>query len=151
MTPIHFIDRSLSQALDDFSALVDEVLESGVPKSTLPLTLATTKFPPYNIYIEEDGSQVFEFAVAGWKTDEIKINYENDHLILTMEKAEKEDNTKRKYLARTIREGKTIGKYYVPTSKFDTSKTTASLSNGILKVTIPMKEEAKPFSVTING
>jgi len=150
MTPIHFIDRSLNQALDDFACLIDEVLESGVPKTTLPVTLATSRFPPYNIYIEEDGSQVFEFAVAGWKDSDISIKYENDHLILTMEKSDKEEQSNRKYLARTIREGKTVGKYYVPASKFDTSKTRASLADGILRVSIPMREEAKPFTVSIN-
>ena len=40
-------------------------------------------------------------------------------------------------------------KYYLPLSKYDVAKTSASFDEGLLHVMVPIKEEQQPLSISI--
>lgn len=136
-----------------FMDLAEEFLKdfSNIAPSKLPDIFVDSKFPPCNILKKEDNSLEYEFAVAGIKMNEIDIIFDNDHLILTItpEKKEEQDD-KIKYRQLGIRRSKSISKFFVPISHYDVEKATASLRDGILSISIPTKEIAKPRAIKID-
>jgi HSP20 family protein len=91
-------------------------------------------------------------SVAGYLEDEVDVKLEDDKLILTLEKVEKEEkeeDKKWKLIQRGIKQARSQTVYSVPSSKYDTSKVSASLKDGILTIEIPAREETKPVSIKI--
>lgn len=102
-------------------------------------------FPPANIYMRSDRSMVFEFAFAGYRDSDISLEFSGDNMVLSAsapkQTCDEEEviffNRRLKY--KTIPEQK----YYVPEDKFDRENAKAVYRNGILKVTVPSREEVK--------
>lgn len=118
--------------------------------SKLPDVFVTSRFPPCNILKREDNSLEYEFAVAGYSQDEISVEFDNDHLILSLDpKEQDETENKVKYRQMGIRRSKTKTQFFVPISHYDVEKAQAQLENGILKLVIPTKEIAKPKQLKI--
>jgi HSP20 family molecular chaperone IbpA len=126
----------------------DQMWNMVTPICKLPAALLSSHFPPCNYYADEDGTLHFEFAVAGYADDEVDLKFEDDHLVLSLNP--KEEEKKDKWFQKGIKVSKGITKAFVPFNKFDVSKVEASLEKGMLKVSIPVKEEAKPVSVKID-
>ncbi|MHC1706883.1 MAG: Hsp20/alpha crystallin family protein [Bacteroidales bacterium] len=96
--------------------------------------------PATNIY-ETPEAFVIEMAVPGMNKEDFSINFEKDLLTLSSEKENKtEDNytyTRREFIPGAFKRS-----YIVPKS-VDTENIAADYEHGILKVTLPKKEEAK--------
>lgn len=110
-------------------------------------------FPPANIYMIEDRSMVFEFALAGYRDSDVSLQFNGEYMVLSATAPEQtctEENViffNRRLKFKDIPEQK----YYVPEDKFDRENAKAVFRNGILKVTIPSREEIKqPGGVKIN-
>lgn len=116
--------------------------------SKLPDIFVDSRFPPTNIRKLEDNSLEYEFAVAGIKMNEIDIQFDNDYLVLNIT-PEKKEEEKIKYRQIGIKRSKTTSKFLVPVSHYDVEKATAKLENGILTISVPTKEVAKPKTVKI--
>jgi HSP20 family molecular chaperone IbpA len=106
---------------------------------------AVYPFPPANIYMLPDRTMVFEFALAGYRDTDISLEFQGENMVLSAEApdqtVEGDDviffNRRLKY--KTIPEQK----YYVPEDKFDREAAKAVWKNGILKVTVPPREEVQ--------
>ena len=124
-----------------------------VPLQKLPSCLASNpSTPPVDIYRDKDSGDLhYRFAIAGYTEEQVDVSFEDDYLLLTLDKpGEKEEELRSKeYLSRGIKYGKVENKYFVG-SKFDPKKIKATLKEGILEVTIPLKEDSKPQKVVIN-
>ena len=107
-------------------------------------------FPPVNIYINEESKDLtFEFAVAGYDKEDVSIDFNGDKMMLTMkEKSAKIDGLK--LLKKGIKYPSVDSAYPVPVSKYETEKSVAVMSDGILSVKVPAKDEIKPKKITIN-
>lgn len=139
-----------------FSELFDSLLDdfSGGVTSISKMGIYDSKFPPCNIYVDEESLDLeFEFALAGFTLEEIDISFEDDYLVLNVipEKRSEEDARKKETFHHGISRKKSYSRYFVPFAKYETEKTTAKFENGILKVHIPAKEERKPKKVRIQG
>lgn len=119
------------------------------PLSVLPATLLSNHFPPCNYYADEDGTLHFDFAVAGYTQDEVDLKFEDDHLVLTLT-PNGDESKKGKVFQKAIKKANSVTRALVPFTKYDVAKATASFKDGMLKVTIPVKEDAKPVSVKID-
>lgn len=118
--------------------------------SKLPDVFVNSRFPPCNILKREDNSLEYEFAVAGYSEEEISVEFDNDHLILSLDPEEvDEKESKIKYRQMGIRRSKSKTQFFVPVSHYDVEKAEAKLENGILKLVIPTKEVAKPKQLMI--
>jgi HSP20 family molecular chaperone IbpA len=126
-----------------------ELFNLAEPLSTLPASLLSSHFPPCNYFVDEDGTLHFEFAVAGYKQEEIDLKFEDDRLILSLNPKDAEES-KSKYFQKAIKRSVSVTKARVPFVKYDTSKVVATLTDGILLVTIPVRKDAKPVSVKID-
>lgn len=106
----------------------------------------TTTYPPYNVVKIDDDKIVMEFAVAGFKKDDISITTEKNVLSI---KAEKPDADEKKYLhkgiaARKFSRAFTLPEYY--------EVETAGFEDGILYIDLirNIPEEKKPKTISIN-
>ncbi len=93
---------------------------------------------------ELDDSYVLEMEVPGVDKKNISIELENGYLSVSAkiseERTEKDDATR--YIKKERREGEAKRTFYV--GDIEENKLIASCENGILKITIPKKEEEKP-------
>jgi len=110
-------------------------------------------YPPMNVFMTEDKSLVFEFALAGFDEKDISLSFQGDYMVFSAkienQQASQPDNPARlnseenvRYFKRRLKM-KDIErqKYFVPLDKYAQEKVKAVYKNGILRVTIPPKDE----------
>ncbi|MDR3342758.1 MAG: Hsp20/alpha crystallin family protein [Treponema sp.] len=111
-------------------------------------------YPPMNVYMTQDRSMIFEFALAGFEEKDISLSFQGDYMVFSakigeacggfpggrLEEPPLEENFryfKRRLKMKDIEKQK----YYVPLDKYAQEQVKAVYKNGILKVTIPPKDE----------
>lgn len=98
---------------------------------------------------EHDGVYTLRFDLPGVDPDNVDLMVEGNVLTVTAERPAEttEDVTwlLRERPSGTHRREVRLGE------RLDTGKVDASYDNGVLTVTIPMREEAKPHKVSISG
>jgi HSP20 family molecular chaperone IbpA len=115
-------------------------------------------YPPMNVFMTADRSLVFEFALAGFDEKDISLSFQGDYMVFSAKIADNaagdssgpaaEDSPARyheenvRYLKRRLKM-KDIEKqkYYVPLDKYAQENVKAVYKNGILRVSIPPKDE----------
>lgn len=106
------------------------------------------QFPPVNI-TEKTDRYLAELAVPGFEKSDFKINVEGN--ILTVSTSKKEEKTESD--DKTIRKEysyKTFQRSFTLDEKINVDNITAAYENGILKVTLPKKEETKSSTKEIS-
>lgn len=102
--------------------------------------------PPVEVS-EKDGTLDFNVELPGVEKNDIHINVEDGNLIISGERIEETTDGSEK-----LRCERFYGKYYrsfrLP-EYADTEKISAELKNGLLKVSIPKKEEAKRKTIDV--
>ena len=88
---------------------------------------------------EKDGLYTIEMDIPGYDKKDISIENNNDYLTITAEKSEEDNKEEKNYIRRERAYGKYQRSFYV--GDLDADKIKANFSDGILKVTIPKKEE----------
>ncbi|MDD5673623.1 MAG: Hsp20/alpha crystallin family protein [Chitinivibrionales bacterium] len=123
----------------EMNALFSNYGRSG-PSSTYPLT---------NIYDSRENI-VVTAELPGMTKDDVSITYSDNSLTITG-KQEGPANVKK---MAVVRQERALGNFEkvlrIPT-KIDQGKIGASFTNGILTVTLPKSEEAKPKTITIEA
>jgi HSP20 family molecular chaperone IbpA len=111
-------------------------------------------YPPMNAYMTGDRSLTFEFALAGFDEKDISLSFQGDYMVFSAampqsaeavvetNPANSPPEANIRYFKRRLKM-KDIEKqkYYVPLDKYAQEKVKAVYKNGILRVTIPPKEE----------
>ena len=99
-------------------------------------------YPPSNVFVKDDKTMVFEFALAGFHEDDITIEFRGDHLIFSATVSETQESEESvKYFKRRLKlKDIPEQKYFVPADKYDQQATEAVFKNGILKVTVPPRD-----------
>jgi HSP20 family molecular chaperone IbpA len=110
-------------------------------------------YPPMNVFMTEDRTLVFEFALAGFDEKDISLSFQGDYMVFSAKIAGAEkgqsDDSPAKYGEENIRYFKRRlkmkdiekQKYYVPLDKYAQDQVKAVYKNGILRVSIPPKDE----------
>jgi len=103
-------------------------------------------YPPMNVLMTEDRSLIFEFALAGFEEKDINLSFLGDYMVFYAKienlPAGHSDENVRYFKRRLKMKDIEKQKYYVPLDKYAQDKVKAIFKNGILRVTIPPKEEA---------
>jgi len=113
----------------------------------------TTHRPSVNIF-EEDNAFGLELAVPGLNKEDFDIKVEKDQLIVKAKKPESSENqdTKTKYRRREFNFTSFKRSFHL-SDKIDTNKIDAKYENGVLRIVLDKKEEAKekePRSIAIS-
>lgn len=88
---------------------------------------------------EENNNYYIEMDVPGFTKEDIFIEVDDDYLIVTASKNAVESDDNKKYIRRERVYGKYERRIYL--GKLDQDKIIAEFNNGILKITVPKKEE----------
>ncbi|MCL2720845.1 MAG: Hsp20/alpha crystallin family protein [Treponema sp.] len=114
-------------------------------------------YPPMNVFMTEDRSLVFEFALAGFNEKDINLSFQGDYMVFSakIDNISKENTSNEnavscqseeniRYFKRRLKM-KDIEKqkYYVPLDKYAQENVKAVYKNGILRVNIPPKDEVE--------
>ena len=104
--------------------------------------------PAVDIY-EHDGNIVLKAEIPGIDPKEVDVRVENN--VLTLRGERKIDNEiKRESYHRVERAYGTFSRSFTLPNVVDTEKIKAEYRDGVLRVTLPKREEAKPKQISIN-
>lgn len=110
---------------------------------------ASQNAPAMDIYSEDDKHLVAEVQAPGFTKDDVEVNVHNGVLEIKGEKHQKEEDKdkKRSYM---VRESHTSFYRSIALPKTaDADKVSAEFNDGLLKVTVPLKELPAPKRVAI--
>jgi HSP20 family protein len=125
--------------------VIDEVFNNFFTDFPTHLKASTQGYPVADIYRDDDGSTVLEFALAGFKKKELSIDIQPDKRSITITGQVDEDNEKRQRIAR-----RNFTRTYVNyDDNLDLTQAKASFENGLLSVRVPQRPEVKPLSIEI--
>lgn len=151
------VRNSVYDMFDDlFEATFSSFNYDGIGSSAInriPLNYITNysapHFPPVDVEIDEITKDLFfTFALAGYNSDEIRLNFEGDYLELAAEIITKEKD-KKYSLKKGIKKTSFSYKYTVPMAKYDSERVEATFEDGLLKIKVPAREGMKPKQVKI--
>jgi len=106
-------------------------------------SLTNTTIPSVNIKETEDGFEV-EMAAPGMEKDDFKIELNNNVLAISSEKQTENQSHERKNVTRREFSYQSFSRSFTLPAIVETDQITAKYENGLLKVNIPKKEEARP-------
>jgi HSP20 family molecular chaperone IbpA len=101
-------------------------------------------YPPMNVYMTTDRSMIFEFALAGFNEKDISLSFQGDYMVFSAKIGDTEvpvEDNFRYFKRRLKMKDIEKQKYYVPLDKYAQEKVNAVYKNGILKVSVPPKDE----------
>ena len=102
---------------------------------------------PVDIYETKEGLH-FEIACTGLSKEDVNINIEGDILRITYEKDGENEIDVTNYIHKGIaRRSFNLG--YKISSRFDLQNGDAQMDNGLLLISIPFAEQAKPKALAI--
>lgn len=116
---------------------------------TRPFGLTTDGWsrPAIDMY-QTDKDVVVKASLPGFKSDEVQINIVGDVLTLRGETKQEEEVKEKTYHMHERRWGSFERSIPLPTS-VSADKATAEFENGILTITVPKSEKARPKTITI--
>jgi HSP20 family protein len=110
-------------------------------------------YPPTNIYLTRERTLIFEFALAGFAEADVNLQFQGDYLLLSARVPEGEGGEADVHYFKRRLKFKSIEaqRYFVPADRFDQEKVEAHFANGLLKVTVPAREnQSEATEIKIN-
>lgn len=104
--------------------------------------------PAVDIVDEKDQIRV-KADLPGMKKEDIEVNVENDVLTIKGEKKEEKEIKEKDYVRSERYYGAFHRAFTLPVS-VDSSKVNASYKEGVLEITLPKKEGAKPKQIKVD-
>jgi HSP20 family protein len=115
-----------------------------VPEGRAPHALAAD-------VVETEDAIVVRLDLPGHKADDIQLKVENDVLTIEAELKLREGEGKGETFHRSERVfGKAFRSFALPAG-VDTARTAASYVDGVLEITLPKREEAKPRTIQVKA
>ena len=125
----------------------DDVFNTMVDFGAL-MNRTTRGYPVADIYRDDNDDTVMEFALAGFSKEDlnVEIKPEKDTITISANHPLAEDS---EMDARRIARRSFTKTYVNYDNNLDLSASTAEFNNGLLRLVIPKKPEAKPLSIKI--
>lgn len=130
---------------DEMDRLFEDFFTPWRRRSLLPTEAVWT--PELDVY-EDENEVVVTADVPGLKPEEIDISISGNTLTIRGEKKREEEKKGKNYYRLERSHGSFSRSVELPVS-VDTKKISATYKNGVLEVTLPKVEEAKPKKVKI--
>ena len=137
--------RDLMTAQRDFDRLFQEAFSPAMGAGEVSTRIWA---PPVDIY-ENGDNLVLKAELPGINPDDVEVHVEDNTLYLKGErKFEKE--VKEENYHRVERTYGTFARTFSLPNTIDSNKVAANYKDGVLTLTLPKREEAKPKSIKIN-
>ena len=141
--------RDLVAIQDRMNRIFDDAFR-GVPRqgaSEEDWALGGSWAPPVDIY-EHDGTLVLKAELQGIEPKDVDVRVENNVLTLRGER-KFDQEVKRESCHRVERAYGTFARSFTLPNIVDTTSIKAEFKDGVLRVTMPKREEAKPKQIQI--
>src|ERR1051326_1439253 len=109
---------------------------------------SVTAWNPSVDIFENDNEVIFKAELPGMNAKDIEVNLENNVLMLKGERRFEKETDEKNY-HRIERECGSFSRSFALPAAVNADKVTAEYKDGILKVTLPKKEEIKPKPIKI--
>jgi HSP20 family protein len=141
---------SRDEFLTPFDAMFDNVIQHAFPSFSQDIGL---EFFEKNSYpkvdaIDHDDSITIEAEIPGLSKDEVSVELEKNILTIAGLKHSHDTDTKARYIRKELKRS-SFKRSFKLGNNVDPKKIAADFSNGVLLVTIPKKEPAKPQKIKI--
>lgn len=125
-----------------FPSLIDRFFEGDLENWNFASENST--MPAVNVK-ENNNEFLIDVAAPGLKKDDFKVNYDNGRLTISSEKKEEHEEKDGEKVTRKEFSYQSFQRSFnVPENVVNTEKIGAKYVDGILHVTLPKREEAKP-------
>jgi HSP20 family protein len=105
--------------------------------------------PPVDIYETDNHELVLKTELPGIKREDIDIRLENNLLTLRGER-KRESDVKDDHYHRVERSYGSFSRSFTLPATVNTEKVSADFKDGVLTITLPTREEAKPRQIQVN-
>ena len=139
--------RDLVTIQDRMNRIFDDAFRGGRQGAEEDWALGGSWAPPVDIY-EQDGSLVLKAELPGIEPKDVDVRVENNVLTLRGER-QFDQSVKRENCHRVERAYGTFSRSFTLPSMVDTQAIKAEFKDGVLRVTMPKREEAKPKQIQI--
>lgn len=132
---------------DRFNQLLNQPLFRGLAPTGEQSLTAPNFFPAVNVYEDEHTINI-EADLPGIQEKDIDLSLENNVLTISGERKLENEEKKENFHRIERSYGRFTRSFTLPNT-VDTENVNASFENGVLKVTLNKKEEAKPKQIKI--
>ena len=109
---------------------------------------STQGYPVADIWKDSSGNTIMEFALAGFSKEELNLEVRPDKKSITVSAETKVDEETVDSDRRIAR--RSFSKTYVNyDNNLDLTSVNAEYDNGLLRITVPTREEVKPLMISI--
>jgi HSP20 family protein len=127
---------------DQINQLFDMAFgRSPAPAEEMALPAVDLSEDKDNVYVDAD--------IPGMEQKDINVSMKDDYLVISGNKEEVREEKKKNYYRSERLQGSFYRQVMIPAS-VDAAKVKAMYKNGVLKVTLPKKEEAKGKEIKVN-
>ena len=136
------------EQLSTLGAEINRLFDSPFGELTRHMELLNGRMPVLDVYEDKD-NLIVKAELPGMKREEIDISFHDGTLTITGERKYEEKNED----AETYRAERFFGKFHRTLTlpkPVQSDKAKATYQNGILTVTLPKTEEAKPKQIQVN-
>ena len=125
-------------------SVFDDIFNSMLDMPTL-INKTTQGYPVADIYKNDDGSTIMEFALAGFNRDELSVEVKPEERTITVSAASDSSAQVQRRIAR-----RSFKKTYVNyDNNLDLTAAKADYENGLLTINLPTRPEAQAINVDI--
>ncbi len=132
--------RNLPGHLVDFPTVVNSLFNEDLFK---PVFSNNHRKPSVNI-AEDENSYGIEVLAPGMSKEQFNIKIEDGNLIISAEIEENKEEEKTNYTYREFRHESFKRSFHLPDNEIDEENISANYVDGVLKILLPKREEAKP-------
>lgn len=126
---------------------MDRLFEESFVRPSRLLGMPAAGTVPVDMY-QQDGNLVVKAPIPGVKPEDLDITVVGDTLTIKGETKEEKEVKEENVIRRERRFGAFSRSVSLP-SPVDTSKANATFENGVLTLTLPIAEEAKPKTIQV--
>lgn len=129
-------------------SVMDDVFDTFFSDFPAHLKQSTQGYPVADIFKDDSGNTVLEFALAGFTKDQLSIDVLPEKGTITVAANAENDvnSTQSRRIAR-----RSFTKSYVNYDRdLDLSAVSAQFDNGLLSIIVPQRAEAQPLSISID-
>ena len=138
---VHYRPNRQMNLVDDFDRIFDGFFSTpGIWKNNAPLVDIS----------EDENAYVLEADLPGLTEKDIDVKVENDVLTVSSEANAEEEKKEKGYLVRE-RKSRSFTRSFVLPKDVDREKISAEFKKGVLVLTLPKAEAAKPRSIEIKS
>lgn len=136
----------LSSWQDRFNQFFNQAI-TGPGRGQAQSLFASNFIPPVDVY-EDDHNITIHAEIPGAREEDIDVRLENNMLTITGERKLENEDKKQNFHRIERQYGRFVRSFTLPAT-VDSEHVNAEFDNGVLKVTLVKKEEAKPKQIKI--